>query len=330
MCMPWLNWSLKLHIRLRTISLLISTHNTQVYVQWMPYSFVWLYLLKCVFTCSIFVDSNTKKFFSVLGFFGKYFVFTKIENFQKQYCPILATQLRVIQVASTAASSRVDFGDLSASERSSREGYTEIFAAQLATPSRVDLPIAKNTLKIFHNFDFKSFGSLPWRLVSVVKNACFCVSKTVSLNFFFSFSLDFLWLFTIFPISFSAETDPNTPQTPFLHHFFSNLHEKVMGFLCLTSFSIFWVCFSCFCECIIVIMFLKSVMLVQGFTLTWWLFIVWELVFLNLLLVFICSLGSVHCFMIVVVSFISCLWYSVTLFVIWILVMLCAHLILSY
>ena len=99
MCMPWLNWSLKLHIRLRTISLLISTHNTQVYVQWMPYSFVWLYLLKCVFTCSIFVDSNTKKFFSVLGFFGKYFVFTKIENFQKQYCPILATQLRVIQVA---------------------------------------------------------------------------------------------------------------------------------------------------------------------------------------------------------------------------------------
>ena len=31
-----------------------------------------------------------------------------------------------------------------------------------------------------------------------------------------------------------------------------------------------------------------------------------------------------------VVSFISCLWYSITLFVIWILVMLSAHLILSY
>ena len=67
--MPWLNWSLKLHIRLRTISLLISTHNTQVYVQWMLYSFVWLYLLKCVFTCSIFVDSNTKRFLSVLSVF---------------------------------------------------------------------------------------------------------------------------------------------------------------------------------------------------------------------------------------------------------------------
>ena len=97
--MPWLNWSLKLHIRLRTISLLISTHYTQVYVQWMPYLFVWLYLLKCFFTCSIFVDSNIKRFLSVLGVFGKYFVFTKIEKFQKQCCPVLATQSRVIQVA---------------------------------------------------------------------------------------------------------------------------------------------------------------------------------------------------------------------------------------
>ena len=97
--MPWLNWSLKLHIKLRTISLLIFTHNTQVYVQWMPYSFVWLYLLNCVFTCSIFVDSNTKIFLSVLGVFGKYFVFTKFEKFQKQCCPVLATQSRVIQVA---------------------------------------------------------------------------------------------------------------------------------------------------------------------------------------------------------------------------------------
>ena len=58
-----------------TISLLISTHNTQVYVQWMPYSFVWLYLIKCVFTCLIFVNSNTKRFLSVLGVFGKVFCF---------------------------------------------------------------------------------------------------------------------------------------------------------------------------------------------------------------------------------------------------------------
>ena len=77
--MAWLNWSLKLHIRLRTISLLISTHITHVYVQWMSYSFVWLYLIKCVFTSSIFVDqTQKKKNLIVLVVFGKYFVFAKI------------------------------------------------------------------------------------------------------------------------------------------------------------------------------------------------------------------------------------------------------------
>ena len=45
----------------------------------------------------------------------------------------------------SVASSHVNFSDLFASEGSSREGYTEIFAAQLATPSWVDLPVAKNT-----------------------------------------------------------------------------------------------------------------------------------------------------------------------------------------
>ena len=45
----------------------------------------------------------------------------------------------------TTASSQVGFGDLFVSERSSCEGYTEIFAAQLATPSWVDFPVAKNT-----------------------------------------------------------------------------------------------------------------------------------------------------------------------------------------
>ena len=39
-----------------------------------------------------------KKILSVLGVFGKYFVFTKIENFQKQCCPVLATQSQVRQV----------------------------------------------------------------------------------------------------------------------------------------------------------------------------------------------------------------------------------------
>ena len=143
--MPWLNWSLKLHIRLRTISLLIPTHNTQVYVQWMPYSFVWLYLIKYVFICSIFVDSNTKIFWSVLGVFGKYFVFTKTENFKNNVAQFWQLSRGSSKSHATVASSRVNFGDLFASGRSSRKGYTEIFTTQLATPLRVRLHVTKNT-----------------------------------------------------------------------------------------------------------------------------------------------------------------------------------------
>ena len=115
----------------------------------MPYSFVWLYLIKCVFTCSIFVDSNTKRFLSVLGVFGKYFVFTKNGNFKNSVALFWRLNCGSSKSHTTVTSSRVGFGDLFASERSSREGYTEIYAAQLATPPRVRLPVAKNTLQIF-------------------------------------------------------------------------------------------------------------------------------------------------------------------------------------
>ena len=147
--MPWLNWSLKLHIRLRTISLLISTHNTKVYVQWMLYSFVWLYLIKCVFTCSIFVDSNTNFFFSVLGVFGKYFVFTKTENFKNSVDLFWWLSHGSSKSHAIVVRSRVDFGNLFISGRSNCEGYTKIFAAQLTTPLRVRHPVAKNTQQIF-------------------------------------------------------------------------------------------------------------------------------------------------------------------------------------
>ena len=122
--MPWLNRSLKLHIRLRTISLLISTHNTQVYVQWMPYSFVWLYLIKCVFTCSIFIDSNTKRFLGVLGVFGKYFVFTKTEKFQKQCCPVWRLVHKwEVQLRGVHKDFRGSARDSLTSETSSREKH---------------------------------------------------------------------------------------------------------------------------------------------------------------------------------------------------------------
>ena len=55
--------------------------------------------MKCVFTCSIFVDLSIKRFLSVLGVFGKYFVLQNTEIFKKHFCPVLATQSRVSQVA---------------------------------------------------------------------------------------------------------------------------------------------------------------------------------------------------------------------------------------
>ena len=71
----------------------------------------------------------------------------KLKNFKNSVALFWRLSRGSSKSYATAASSRVVFGDLFASERSSREGYTKIFAAQLATPSQVDLPVAKNTLE---------------------------------------------------------------------------------------------------------------------------------------------------------------------------------------
>ena len=65
----------------------------------MPYSFVWLYLMKCVFTCSIFVNSNTKRFLSVFRCFWKVFCLKNLKISKTLFCPVLATKSRVSQVA---------------------------------------------------------------------------------------------------------------------------------------------------------------------------------------------------------------------------------------
>ena len=69
----------------------------------------------------------------------------KLKNFKNSVALFWRLSRRSSKSRNSAASSRVNFGDLFAGERFSREGYTEIFAAQLTTPSRVDLPVAKNT-----------------------------------------------------------------------------------------------------------------------------------------------------------------------------------------
>ena len=69
----------------------------------------------------------------------------KLKNFKNSVALFWRLSRGSPKSHATAASSRFDFGNLFASERSSHEGYIEIFAAQLATPSRVDLAVAKNT-----------------------------------------------------------------------------------------------------------------------------------------------------------------------------------------
>ena len=76
--MSWLNWSLKLYIRLRT------THITHIYVQRIPYSFLWLYLIKCGVHTQSYVDKTHKYFWVFLVVFGNFFFFFFfLKNFRK-------------------------------------------------------------------------------------------------------------------------------------------------------------------------------------------------------------------------------------------------------
>ena len=86
----------------------------------------------------------------------------KLKNFKNSIALFWQLSCGSSKSRNSAANLRVNFGDLFVSERSNREGYTEIFAAQLVTPSRVDLLVTKNTKKIFHNFVFECFGGLTW------------------------------------------------------------------------------------------------------------------------------------------------------------------------
>ena len=241
--MPWLNWSLKLHIRLRTISLLIPTHNTQVYVQWI-YSLVWLYSIKCVFTWSIFVDSNTKRFLSVLVVFGKYFVLQKLKISKTSVALFWRLSCGSVKSHATVAISRVSFGDLFASGRSSHEGYIEIFVAQLVTPSRVRLPVMKNTWQFFQIFWLDVFWQVKlvifWRLNSVAKIVWF--AKRSSFSILFSkrvlncFSC-ILWLFIFW--SHFRHFNTTVVNSKIFHYFvtiFSMFKERY-GFLSSTLYS---------------------------------------------------------------------------------------------
>ena len=125
--MPWLNWSLKVHFRLRTISLLISTHFTQEYVQRMSYSFVWLYLIKCVFTCSIFVDQH-KKIFEYFSYFWKVFCFCKnVKNLKNSVALFWRLSRGLVQSHVPVASPYRNFSRLTGGSMSQSQKILRIF-----------------------------------------------------------------------------------------------------------------------------------------------------------------------------------------------------------
>ena len=121
--MSWLNWSLKFHVRLRTISLLIPAHITHAYIQWMAYSFVWLYLIKCVLHTQSHVNQTQFFFFFYyFSFFWKVFCFKKF-----QLCLLATHFCESWSYEALVASLHRRFRDSLASETSSREKYLKKF-----------------------------------------------------------------------------------------------------------------------------------------------------------------------------------------------------------
>ena len=121
--------------------------------------------------------SNTKRFLSVLVVFGKSFVFAKLSKISKTSVALFwrlsreLIQLHALVVSSQNFFSRLTGGSMSQSWKILRiffkiwvfnvshdsiwrlvrgwrfhsRGYSEIFVANLETPLRVKLPVAKNT-----------------------------------------------------------------------------------------------------------------------------------------------------------------------------------------
>ena len=118
----------------------------------------------------------------------------KLKNFKNSVALFWQLSRGSSKLHALAASSRVNFGDLFTSERSSREGYSEIFAAQLTAPSRVDLPARKTLRKFFTILSLSVLAARPDDLLATHfsrEKRVFCISKAVFKTFSVFFSLEF-------------------------------------------------------------------------------------------------------------------------------------------
>ena len=116
--------------------------------------------------------------------------------------------------------------DSLASETSSREKHLENFSKLLAWS--VLAGVSGNYLATYLSREKRVF----------------CIVRVV-FKIFFSFPLNFMWLFIFSFIWNFPNTSCNQLRTPLLLHFFSKSSRKGMGLLFLTSCSMFCVLFSC-------------------------------------------------------------------------------------
>ena len=137
-------------------------------------------------------------------------------------------------------------GDLCAGGRSSRERYTEIFAAQFANLLRVELPITKNTQKIFQKFSFKCSGSQSWQLARDLfqSRKSRILHKMGQFLNFFSFPSNISDYSSLSLPEHSQTHRITLKQTFILNHFILKSSRKRYGFF---SFSLHISCFElCF------------------------------------------------------------------------------------
>ena len=106
----------------------------------------------------------------------------KLKNFKNSVALFWQLNHRSSKSHDTATSLRVGFGDLFASKRSNCEGYTEIFVAQLATPSRVRLLVAKMLRNFFQIFRLEVFWRVTLATCLNRENRVFCKNEAVFLK----------------------------------------------------------------------------------------------------------------------------------------------------
>ena len=156
--------------------------------------------MKCVFTCSIFVNSNTK-IFECFRCFWKVFCSKNLKISKILFCLVLATQLQVSQIVGLSREFAGQFWRLVRKWKVQSRGLLRDFHGSSHDSLASRLSSREKHLEIFfQNFVFKCFGGLSWRLVgdSLLSQKTRVWQKSGQFLNLFQFSLKLLWLFIFF------------------------------------------------------------------------------------------------------------------------------------